>query len=74
MHRTFVIAALLVTPATLSAEILSFGIKGGVPLTDAFQTVRSGGVRYVTNTKRLLVGGACERRLDLGLVVAERSG
>lgn len=67
MPGTFVIAALLVAPATLSAEILSFGIKGGVPLTDAFQTARSGDIRYVTDTKRYLVGGAVELRLGLGL-------
>lgn len=69
MHGTYAIAALLVAQATLSGEVLSFGIKGGVPLTDAFETVRSGNIRYVTDTKRYLVGGTVELRLGFGLGV-----
>ena len=38
------------------AQPVSFGVKGGVPITDAFDTFRGNSSAYATNTKRYLVG------------------
>ena len=59
----------LLCPAALSAQFLSFGIKGGVPLTNAFDAVRTGDIEYISDTKRYVVGGAAELRFPLGLGV-----
>jgi hypothetical protein len=42
---------------------VSIGIKGGVPITDFFNTVRGNDANYVTNTKRYLVGPTVEFHL-----------
>ena len=63
------IACLLVFPAVLSAQLLSVGVKGGVPATDAFDTVRTGNLSYVSDSDRWLVGGTVELRFPLGLGV-----
>ena len=62
------LGVMLFAPA-LWGQLVSFGIKGGVPLTTAFDTVRTGNVSYVSDTKRYLVGGAFELRFPLGLGV-----
>jgi opacity protein-like surface antigen len=49
------------------AQLISFGVKGGIPATDAFNAARTGNFRYTSDTKRYLVGGAFELRFPLGL-------
>jgi opacity protein-like surface antigen len=54
----------LTVPALLSAgERVSFGVKGGVPITDAFDAVRGTSAAYFTDTKRYLVGPTFELHL-----------
>ena len=53
----------LTLPALLGAQegrSFTFGVKGGVPITDAFDAARSGNSSYVTRTKRYLVGPTFE--------------
>ncbi len=54
-------------PAALCAQLVSFGVKGGVPLSTAFDTVRTANVGYLSDTKRYLVGGAFELRFPFGM-------
>ena len=44
---------------------MSIGVKGGVPLTDAFNTLKGNEASYATNTKRYLVGPTFEFHLPL---------
>jgi len=60
---------LLFFPAVLSAQLISFGVKGGVPASDAFETARTANLSYLSDTKRYLVGGSAELRLAFGLGV-----
>ena len=46
-----------------SAQPISIGIKGGVPITDAFETLRGNSSAYATNTKRYLIGPAVQFNL-----------
>lgn len=66
MRRIFVLGLF---PAVLCAQLVSFGVKGGVPLNTAFDTVRTADVGYLSNTKRYLVGGAFELRFPFGMGV-----
>ena len=51
-------------PMLLSAgERVSFGVKGGVPITDAFDAARGTSAAYFTDTKRYLVGPTFEVHL-----------
>jgi len=45
---------LVIAPAF--AQPISIGVKGGVPITDAFETFQGNSAFYATNTKRYLVG------------------
>ena len=56
---------LLAFPAVLSAQLFSVGVKGGVPASDAFDTVRTGNLSYFSDTKRYLAGGTIELRLPV---------
>ncbi|MEO5926413.1 MAG: outer membrane beta-barrel protein [Bryobacteraceae bacterium] len=38
------------------AQAVSIGVKGGVPITDAFETTKGNSAAYATNTKRYIVG------------------
>lgn len=60
---------LLICPMAVWAQLVSVGVKGGVPVTTAFDTARTGSVSYLSNTKRYLVGPAFELRFPLGLGV-----
>lgn len=60
---------LLICPVAVWAQFVSFGVKGGVPVTNAFDSARSGNLAYLSDTKRYLVGGAFELRFPLGLGV-----
>jgi hypothetical protein len=48
---------------------LSVGVKGGVPLANAFETATSRDLRYFSDTKRYTVGPVVELRFPLGLGV-----
>jgi opacity protein-like surface antigen len=39
-----------------AAQPVSIGVKGGVPITDAFETAQGNNSAYVTNTHRYVVG------------------
>lgn len=45
------------------AQPVSIGVKGGVPITGAFETFRGNDSAYVTGTKRYLVGPAIQFNL-----------
>ncbi|MCC6393627.1 MAG: PorT family protein [Bryobacterales bacterium] len=45
------------------AQIVSVGVKGGVPITDALETFRGNSAGYVTHTKRYTVGPTFELHL-----------
>lgn len=46
---------------------LSVGVKGGVPVTNAFHTASSQDLRYLSDTKRYTLGPVVELRFPLGL-------
>src|SRR6185312_1275465 len=48
---------------TAAAQPVSVGIKGGVPITDAFDTARGNQAAYATNTHRYLVGPTVQLNL-----------
>src|ERR1043166_8507065 len=50
---------------TACPQILSVGVKGGGPLTDAIDAASNQSVRYISNTKRYLVGPTVELNLPL---------
>lgn len=50
------ILSLLTLGSAFGAGPISLGVKGGVPLTDAFQVGLTGNTGYVTDTKRYTVG------------------
>jgi opacity protein-like surface antigen len=55
---------MVLVPAFLSAgDIVSIGVKGGVPISDAFDAARGANAAYFTNTKRYLVGPTIEFHL-----------
>ena len=47
----------------LCAQPVSIGVRGGVPITDAFDTVRGDSRAFATNTKRYVVGPALQFNL-----------
>jgi opacity protein-like surface antigen len=47
----------------MAGERFSIGVRGGVPLTDAFEVARGSSGAYFTNTKRYLVGPTMEFHL-----------
>jgi hypothetical protein len=72
MHRLILLACTLST--TFAAEhILSFGIKGGVPLTDAFSDHTITGVDTITRTfsdsRNYVIGPMVELNLPFGFSV-----
>jgi len=65
MNKTFII--FFVWAAAAFSQPIGFGVKGGLPLTEAFNTA-SGPVRsYTSDTKRYIVGPQVELRLPAGL-------
>jgi hypothetical protein len=66
---------LILLSATLAwTQPFSFGVKGGVPLTDFFSVAENGGlenpsafVTYSTATNRYIIGPVVELRLPFGL-------
>ncbi len=53
----------------LLAQTFSYGLRGGVPVTDAFQTVTSGLGSVFSNSKGYVFGPTFEIRLPFGLGV-----
>lgn len=67
--KRLLIGMLLAAGAGFPAGLLDFGVKGGVPFTDAFNTAKSGSLSYITNTKRYTVGPTVDLNLLFGLGV-----
>lgn len=55
--------------AALPAELISFGVKGGLPLTEAFEVAGAQDVLYDASTRRYTVGPTVELHLPFGLGV-----
>jgi hypothetical protein len=72
MHRLILLACSLTT-AFGAEHIFSFGIKGGVPLTDAFSDQTTMGVDLVThtysNSRNYVIGPTVELSLPFGFSV-----
>ncbi|HEX4594948.1 MAG TPA: outer membrane beta-barrel protein [Bryobacteraceae bacterium] len=72
MHRLILLACTLTT-AFAAERIFSFGIKGGVPLTDAFSDHTITGIDTVTRTfsdsKNYVIGPMVELNLPFGFSV-----
>lgn len=62
MKLTLLVFAAVVTAA---AQPVSIGVKGGVPITDAFDTFRGNQAAYATNTHRYVVGPTVQFNLPL---------
>lgn len=62
--RAFVL--LLLGAAGAFSQPLSFGVKGGLPLTDFFDTVSTQGANFNAGTKQYIVGPTVELRLPAG--------
>lgn len=55
--------------AAFPSGLFSFGVKGGVPLTDAFDTATTDQFGYISNTERYTVGPELDLNLPFGLGV-----
>ncbi len=60
---------LLSAAAAFPGDLVSIGVKGGLPLTDAFSVGASPNIRYEASTKRYTVGPTFELHLPFGLGV-----
>ncbi len=60
---------LLAVASPACAQPFSFGVKGGVPLSDFFDAVNSDNLGYFSSTNRYIVGPTVELRLPFGLGV-----
>lgn len=67
-YLTITFAANLSIMAVI-AQPVSVGIKGGVPITDAFETLRGNTSSYATNTKRYIVGPTMQVNLPAGFAI-----
>jgi len=56
---------LILIAAPMFAQSFSFGVKGGVPLTDAFSTARRDPISYSPVTRRYTIGPTAEIDLPL---------
>jgi opacity protein-like surface antigen len=61
----FSLAAALLVGSFAYAQPISVGVKGGVPLTDAFETFQGNQSAYFTNTHRYTIGPTVEFHLPL---------
>jgi opacity protein-like surface antigen len=62
-----ILALLAFGAASLLAQPVSFGIRGGVPLTNLMDSVKSGSYQFSSNTSRYVIGPTLELRLPFGL-------
>jgi hypothetical protein len=53
--------------ALAAAQPFSFGVKGGLPLTDFFNAANSDNLGYFSSTNRYIVGPTAELHLPFGL-------
>jgi hypothetical protein len=60
---------LSITAASLLAQPVNFGLKAGVPLTDALSASSSGPVQYIENTHRYTIGPYVEFHLPARLAI-----
>jgi opacity protein-like surface antigen len=67
--KQLVLALLVPASLAFAGGPLSFGVKGGVPFTDAFDTAASGNVSYVTHNKHWTLGPELDVKLPFGLAV-----
>jgi len=61
------LSLLLILCQTASADLFVFGVRAGVPLTDAFNTASSGRLSYSSLTRRYTIGPTAELHLPFGL-------
>jgi len=59
----------ILTAAAALAQPFSFGVKGGMPLTDFVNVVRAQNINASTTTNRYILGPTVELRLPFGLGV-----
>jgi hypothetical protein len=57
--------AVILLTGPIFAQSLSFGVKGGVPVTDAFSTARRDSISYSSVTRRYTIGPTAEIGLPL---------
>src|SRR5258705_3480270 len=67
--RLLFVPLLLFSSMLVFAQPFSVGVKGGVPITDAFNSIQGQDASYFTNTKRYLIGPTVQVNLPLGLAV-----
>lgn len=60
---------LFAAPLAFPGDLFSFGVKGGVPLNDAFNTATTGNLQYLSDTKRFTVGPELDINLPFGFAV-----
>ena len=69
MHALLVVFSLFVLAAApVRADLFTVGIKGGVPITDAFHTARSGSLNFFSGADQYTVGPTIE--IDLPVILA----
>lgn len=62
-----ILVLLLGGVALAGAQPFSFGVRGGLPLTDFFNTVSSDNYGYFSSTNRYIIGPTAELHLPFGL-------
>jgi opacity protein-like surface antigen len=67
MSKLLLTGLLLIFAAPGYSQFLSFGVKGGIPLTDPLETTSSGSVGATHSVRRYIVGPSVEIRLPFGL-------
>ena len=67
MVKTFCL--LFVSAAAVFSQPIGFGLKVGMPLTDAFDTASGAGVSYTSETRRYIIGPQVELRLPAGFAI-----
>jgi hypothetical protein len=67
INKTTLLLAL--TAGSALAQPVSIGVKAGVPITDAFETLRGNQAAYFTNTHRYLIGGTVQLNLPLRFAI-----
>lgn len=65
--KRIVLAILFSAATALPMQLFSFGVKGGVPLNDAFNAASNGQISYVTHNQHWTVGPEFDLNLPFGL-------
>jgi len=70
MRRLFLLfPGIILSAAAAFSQPFSFGIKGGMPLTDFIDVARAQNINASSTTNRYVIGGTAELRLPFGLGV-----